>query len=79
MPVSAHPVRRYRGKEIVMLRRLRKVVAEIKAHNTKYPRDDGAGNLIRRHLEFTSGDMTKMDDLDAAAASLLLFKWPPPT
>lgn len=78
MPVTAHPVRRYRGKEIIMLRRLRKVIAEIKAHNTKYPRTDLAGNPIRRHLEFTTGDNTAMDQLDAAAASLLFFKWPPP-
>lgn len=78
MPIAAKTTRRYRGKELVLLRRVKKVYAQIVAHNAKYPLTDGSGNKVRRHLDFTTEDMAAFSNLNDAAISMLLFKWPPP-
>lgn len=77
MPADVRTTRRYRGKEIILLRRLTKVVLEIQAHNNKYPPVDRFGRPVRRNLKFTETEMSQLNSLSIAAAIYRVDRWPP--
>lgn len=71
-------VRRYRGKEIILLRRMKKVIDEITRHNLKYPQGPPPAPAVRRHLKFNEFDYGNMSALVAKCNELLPLRWPPP-
>lgn len=77
-PVSSVVVRRHRGKELILLHRLVKVVQEIDDHNARYPQGPPPAPTVRRHLEFTDSDMILLQNLALKATAFLDSQWPPP-
>lgn len=77
MPIPAHQVKRYRGKEIVLLRRLEKVVDEINRHQTKYPEAAPPAVPNRRHLKFTIVELAQLLTLANRAVVIRNELWPP--
>lgn len=79
MPLTPHLVRRYRGKELILLRRLSKIQQEIADHNTKYPQAAPPEPVNRRHLAFTPEEEANLAAMGIHALALVHATWPPPT
>ena len=78
-PITPKLVRRHRGKELILLRRLSKVQQEIADHNARYPQDPPPAPAVRRHLEFTTAELAQLAAIAIHAVAILHSQWPPPT